>query len=255
MAATLGEWRRERSTCKGALLWTLNDVLPGAGWGVLDHRGKPKAAYWYLRRALAPVAVWMTDEGLNGVSVHLANDTALVRSLTLDVRVVPFAGAIGPHATRTVELPPRTVSELSVESELGAFADVGQAFHFGIRRPMVITASLSDAGVVLSRAALFPAGRPLEPQPGEHLGLRAEAEVTDGAMTLSESTERFAYGVRIEAPGFDCSDDWLTVVPGDPHVVPLRPRSSGAAWSGARLRAINLQGSTAVPEQLGYGRG
>ncbi len=44
------------------------------GWGVLDHRGRPKVAYHHLRRALAPVAVWTTDEGLGGIVVHVAND-------------------------------------------------------------------------------------------------------------------------------------------------------------------------------------
>ena len=37
--------------------------LPGAGWGVLDHRGEPKVAYHHLRRALAPVAVWTHRRG------------------------------------------------------------------------------------------------------------------------------------------------------------------------------------------------
>ena len=33
-----------------------------------------KAAFGYLRRAMAPVAAWTTDEGVNGVAIHLAND-------------------------------------------------------------------------------------------------------------------------------------------------------------------------------------
>ena len=74
MSEVLGEWRRARSTCRGALLWWLNDIQPGAGWGILDAVGRPKPAYWYVRRVLQPVAVWMIDEGLNGISVHVAND-------------------------------------------------------------------------------------------------------------------------------------------------------------------------------------
>ena len=82
MADAFGEWRRSRSTCAGALVWWLNDSVPGAGWGAVDVHGRPKAAYWYLRRALAPVAVWMTDEGTNGVAVHVANDTRLAVEAT-----------------------------------------------------------------------------------------------------------------------------------------------------------------------------
>ncbi|MBB4276662.1 beta-galactosidase/beta-glucuronidase [Rhizobium mongolense] len=36
------EWRRQGSGCNGALVWTLQDLLPGPGWGVIDSTGEPK---------------------------------------------------------------------------------------------------------------------------------------------------------------------------------------------------------------------
>ena len=75
MAEVFGEWRRDASPCGGALVLWLQDLAPGAGWGLLDSRGEPKAVYHHLRRALAPVAVWTVDEGLGGVIAHVANDT------------------------------------------------------------------------------------------------------------------------------------------------------------------------------------
>ena len=77
MAEVFGEWRRAASPCGGGLVLWLRDLLPGAGWGLIDHRGVPKLAYHYLKRALAPVAVWTVDEGLGGVVVHVANDRAV----------------------------------------------------------------------------------------------------------------------------------------------------------------------------------
>ena len=74
MAEVFGEWRRPGSTCSGALVLWLRDLRAGAGWGVLDHRGAAKVVYHHLRRMLAPVAVWSTDEGLSGFAVHVAND-------------------------------------------------------------------------------------------------------------------------------------------------------------------------------------
>ena len=74
MAEVFGEWRRAGSPCGGGLVLWLRDLVAGAGWGVVDHRGAPKVAYHHLRRALAPAAVWTTDEGLGGVVAHVAND-------------------------------------------------------------------------------------------------------------------------------------------------------------------------------------
>ncbi|HEY6397471.1 MAG TPA: hypothetical protein VIX82_08470, partial [Solirubrobacteraceae bacterium] len=106
MAELMGEWRRSGSPCRGALVLWLKDMLPGAGLGVIDHRGDPKVAYHYLKRALSPVAVWMTDEGVNGVAVHVAND-----------RPEPLRGRLRIALYRDLEA---TVAEASEELELAA---------------------------------------------------------------------------------------------------------------------------------------
>ncbi|MEA2494703.1 MAG: beta-mannosidase, partial [Thermoleophilaceae bacterium] len=85
MAEVFGEWRRAGSRCRGALVLWLRDLIAGSGWGVLDADGRPKAAYHYLRRALAPIAVWTTDEGLGGVRIHVANDPPERLDATLQV--------------------------------------------------------------------------------------------------------------------------------------------------------------------------
>ena len=77
MEEVFGEWRRPDSRCGGGIVLWSSDLEPGAGWGILDSDGAPKPAYWFLKRALAPCAVWTTDEGLNGVDIHVSARTAL----------------------------------------------------------------------------------------------------------------------------------------------------------------------------------
>ena len=38
--------------CMGTLLWQLNDCWPGASWSIINYNGKPKAAYWEVKRVL-----------------------------------------------------------------------------------------------------------------------------------------------------------------------------------------------------------
>jgi beta-mannosidase len=73
MAAVFAEWRRPGSDCRGGLVWLLQDPQIGAGWGLLDAAGRPKAAWWALRRSLQPRQVLLTDEVVNGLHVHLLN--------------------------------------------------------------------------------------------------------------------------------------------------------------------------------------
>jgi beta-mannosidase len=131
MAEVFGELRRPGSPCGGALVLWLTDLVAGAGWGVLDHRHEPKVAYHYLRRALAPRAVWSTDEGLGGIDVHIANDAA--EPLSAVLRVSAYADLERPveEIAQPLELAPHSRHTVGVESMLGRFIDVSFAYRFG----------------------------------------------------------------------------------------------------------------------------
>ena len=87
MEATYAEWRRAASNCAGALVFTYQDLLPGAGWGVVDPDGEPKPVFYALKRAFRPVQVMLTDEGTNGLAVHAINETGADMDVTLTHRV------------------------------------------------------------------------------------------------------------------------------------------------------------------------
>jgi beta-mannosidase len=152
MAEVFGEWRREGSPCRGALVMWLRDVVPGAGWGVLDHAGEPKAAYHDLRRALAPVAVWTTDEGLNGVDVHVANDRPEPLRARLHVALFRDPELKVEEASEELDLGPHGSATRNVEALLGRFVDASYAYRFGPPGHHVLVASLESEDGMISRA-------------------------------------------------------------------------------------------------------
>ena len=103
-----GEWRRAGSPCGGGLVLWLRDLLPGAGWGLIDCRGRPKAAYHHLKRAFAPVAVWTVDENLGGVVAHVANDGPAPLSASLRVALYRDGELQVEKARVRVELTPHS---------------------------------------------------------------------------------------------------------------------------------------------------
>lgn len=131
MAAVLGEWRRPDSGCGGGIVLQLRDSLPGAGWGLLDHEGRPKPAAHVLAPALQPVGLWFLDEGSNGLDVHLANDTADGIDLTLTVDLVLPDGRVSESAERRAHLPARGHLRLGVEELFGRFLDASYSYRFG----------------------------------------------------------------------------------------------------------------------------
>ena len=216
MAATFGEWRRARSSCAGGLVWTLNDPVPGAGWGVFDSDGEAKAPYWYLKRALAPVAVWMTDEGSNGIAVHVANDTPEAWKVQLDVTLHRREGTAVEHGSLDLGLAPHSTLELDAEAVLGHFADAGYAFRFGPPPHDVVVATLRNGDELLSQAFHYPLGRP----PSSDAG-RPRAEW----RSHRRQRRRLHAGARDSAPGA-CR---RSRTPGVPPRRQLRHRRSGRA--------------------------
>ncbi|MDB4933277.1 MAG: hypothetical protein JWP87_249 [Labilithrix sp.] len=218
MAQTFAEWRRARSTCAGGLVWFLRDLWAGPGWGVVGADGAPKAAYHYLRRALAPVAVHLSDEGGNGLHVHAYNDgaTPIEGELTIDLH--RGEASVG-RAKGAVMVPPRSAVELPVLSLFEGFMDLGHAYRFGPPTCDLVVATLRAAGTT-AEAFHFPVGLPSS---RGNPGLTVElTEKTDHVVTLTVATRGFAQSIAVEADGWAPDDDFFHLAPGARRTLRLR---------------------------------
>jgi beta-mannosidase len=162
MEATIAEWRRAGSSCWGALVWMLKDFVPGPGWGVIDSHGQPKPAWHALRRAFRPVQVALTDEGLNGLGIHLINETAETVRARLSLRCFGEGETVTMRREREVELSPRSNRTITSAELIGSFFDITWAYRFGPPPLTRTEVTLDDAttGARLAEATHFPhAGR------------------------------------------------------------------------------------------------
>ena len=77
-------WRRSKGRCWGAIFWQLNDCWPAHSWSVIDSELEPKAAYYAVKRAYAPVLLSLRREG-DSVEAHLTSD--LMEQIQGDVTI------------------------------------------------------------------------------------------------------------------------------------------------------------------------
>ncbi len=249
MAEVFGEWRRAASPCGGGILLWCADLEQGGGWGILDSRGQPKAAYWFLKRALAPCTVWTTDEGLNGVDVHVANDRSQPMDAWLRVALYSSAGRPVVESDLAVSLAKHTTVTFGLEQILGRFVDASYAYRFGPPGHDVIAASLhrNRGDIAFVQSFRFPAGRRNERSPVTELGLQGQARVlAGGAIELLITTRRFAWGVRATAPGFMPDDAYFGIEPSGKRRIVLTPLQPAEIPANIAVTAANAEGRISV---------
>ena len=160
----------------------LQDISPGAGWGLLDSFTEPKAPWYTLRRVLAPVAALITDEGLAGLRLHVVNDQASSVEGTLRLTLFNPGGSPVEEVESAVQVDGRGEAQWNSATLLGGFRDLNNAYRFGPPAYDVVQVRFETADAV-SETFQLPAGsgRPQEPD----LGLEAGAAPAGDNWQLS----------------------------------------------------------------------
>ena len=251
MERVFAEWRRHGSSCAGGLVWQLQDLSPGAGWGVIDSDGRPKPVWHALRRAFRPQQVLLTDEGLNGLGVHVVNERAdcldaVVRLVCLRDGEIPVRSA-----EWSVSVPGRTTSCRRTQELMPEFFDINDAYHFGPRTHDVVSASLwrrsvTGEAVLVAYDHHVLAWTP----PVRDLGLQAVARNRNGQWEIYVTTRIFAQFCHFNIAGYSIKDDWFNLSPDVCRTIALTPRSDVEQPPIGELLALNLQGSVRVLNQL-----
>src|SRR5581483_6878377 len=207
LAAAIGGWRRRwrgpgREHVAGALVWQLDDCWPVISWAIADYELRPKAAYYVMRRELAPFALGLarlSEEQAEVWAVNALTDTITAR---LELHTWSLRGELVAQESRRIVLAPNQATELG---------------RVASRRDdtLVLGARLLKDDVVIARATLWP-------EPFKYLtlpdpGIRVERVDT---TTLRVHVQRPAKGIWLSA-GDDVrwSDNMLDVLPDDPHTI------------------------------------
>jgi beta-mannosidase len=206
---------------------------------VVDAEGAPKAAYHYCRRALAPLAVHLSDEGGNGLVVHVVNDGATPVVGELELSLWRDGEVSVGRAVRAYEVPSHGALEIAAASLLDGFVDLSYAYRFGPPPCDLVVARFAGA-----EAFHFPVGLPTARE--LDLGLAAELRRRDdGDLDLAIRTRRFAQSISLDFEGALPDDDFFHLAPGSERVVRIRPahpeqgRAQRARVEGGTCSALN----------------
>ena len=240
MSEVFTQWRRPTSGNCGGIILALRDLLPGAGWGLIDSRGQAKAPWYALRRILAPVALLISNDGLDGITVTAVNDGPHNLESRLAIRLWSADGALASTSVTDVSVPLRSAQEWPLDVLLGQFTDATNAYRFGPRKYDVLHACLStpDGQVLADTVAIL----------GDHLRPRQRGGLTGTLLpnprgwSVHVTAERLSQWVTVSADGYLPSDAWFHLAPGMTRSIELTPLVADSAASRPlpSIRALNV---------------
>ena len=240
MGQVYSEWRSAHNHCRGALVWFYKDLWPGAGWGVVDSSGLPKACYYYLKRAWKAQQVVLTDEGLDGVHIHIINESEHPLNTSMDLTLLRDDQIVVARVTKECNIDGRSTLTLIADELLNGFYDVSYAYRFGPQNHDVVVATINDnAGNTINDAYLFPGQRKLIKH--RNINLITSVSMEEGGnYVLSVQSDTFLQAVHFDVSGFLPNDNYFHLMPGMKKLILFERDSEVEKKFRAYIEALNL---------------
>lgn len=242
MRHAFAEWRQPRSRCGGALVWFWKDLWPGAGWGIIDSENRPKAAYYYLKRAWQPQALLITDEGLDGLQLHALNESSQALEATIELEILQFGKTVVASNSQGVEIPARGSVTVIAAAMLSHFFDMTYAYRFGPPQHDLVVARLrcAETNVILGEDFYFPQGFNLPYQEAAHVQAGATMDEA-GNVLLTLEADCFLQTVYITAKGYKVDNNYFHLSPHRTKQLRLVPQGEAPQKFKGYITALNLR--------------
>lgn len=245
MAQVFAEWRGSHSRNAGGLVWFFKDLWPGAGWGIVDSLGRPKATYYFLKRVWQPRQIVATNEGLDGIHLHVINETAETFTGSVELVLLKDNHIVVARQNAAVEVVARSTQTLSGDALLRGFYDIAYAYRFGPPKHDVAIATLLDVdGQPISEFCLFPV--PREPAVLDSVNVTAIATPRGDGFDVTLTTDRFLHSLSFDLKGLHPVDNYFHLTPLRPKTVHLTPIAGATVKTSGYVEALNLRTPTKI---------
>jgi beta-mannosidase len=219
----IANYRRRWPSTSSAIYWMFNDSWPTVnGWGTFDYYLNRKLSFHPVRRAFAPVSVFVADEG-DKVGIYIVNDSGLPLTLLLEAgsflpggaaqQEPPLAVSVAPYSSRQAQILPRDP----------------QRIHYAVLRDM------QGQGLAQDRLLLRPFKDWTMVTSPE---IRVELVEGEDGRCARYTSASWVWGVVLDRTGeVDVQDDVFDLFPDIPYDVPLAAGESPRAveFTGNRL--------------------
>jgi len=221
---SLEHFRHRKFATSGALFWMYSDAWGAIGWSIVDYYLNKKPAYYYVRRALAPLLIsFHEEEGGEGkrdnLALWLTNDMLQSTECLVEYGVLDLMGSAGKKTKMQqikVVSPPNSARRVTaVPLPDGVRTQPG---HF------VAVARLLVEGKTVSRNRWFPTGFTFKDMCLPSVEIDHSLEQTgEQEFHLHLESPVFVWAVRLHAPPTVwVEDNYFDLLPGETREIALR---------------------------------
>ena len=229
-------WRRDWPNSTASLVWQFDDPWPVTSWSMVDYYHRPKALYYRLRHAYAPLALsGLADSKTGHVELWVVNDRPQSKIGNLDWKLTRLDGRVIKRGSELVQIGVGTSSKKLGDYEFKPIIDAEGADN------LVFSATLSTPGEATSSTLLiFVRPKDLKlVDPGIHSSVSSTAAGFRVTLTSSHP----ALWAWVELTGLDAtlSDNFVHLLPGSPvtiDIVPAQKISLAQARNSVRVRSL-----------------
>lgn len=214
----ISSFRIRKFDCAGSLFWMYSDCWGTLGWTIVDYYLRRKPSFYWVRKAYAPLAVFVRVED-GAARSFVVNDTLEDVPVTLALEVGDMSGT-GRGVAEDLVAPANGVAA-------GPDIKCGKGYAFArIERD---GKTLSD-DLVLTH---FPAEMEIPA-----VNVRAQTRKTENGVEVTVESDGFGHFVYLDLPdGAKPDDNYFNLLPTRPKVVTVE----GVAPEQVRVGALNAR--------------
>jgi len=239
-------WRRDWPNSTGSLVWQYNDCWPSVSWSMVDYYGRPKALYYRLRHAYAPVMLsGITDHKLDTAELWICNDRRNSLRGRLDWKLMRLNGSVVTKGSQNVAIAAGTSATRAIKlSEAAAIEKEGAA-------NVVVWAELTVPNEPVSSAVLtFVRPKDLNlTQPD----FRTSVTQTGSTYRVTISDLHPALWTWLDLAGIDAtfSDNFIALGPGEPQTIVVQPSAKTSLTQVLKALRVRSLYDTYLPGTVG----
>ena len=202
----------------GSLYWQLNDCWPVVSWSLIDYYLRPKASYYFVKRAFSPVLVSL-DKRDEKISIYIVNDKPSELEGVLEFGVQDVQGNTLYSTKLNIKIPPNaSITALSEEMNKLPVKDYSACYIYA--RLFIDDRPVSEDALFLDEWRYIKLHKP-------KFEFTIEQVDAEGhKFQIIVKSDKYARAVRLKLKGVEAeySDNYFDLFPNVPKSVTVKTR-------------------------------